>query len=109
MVPARSAGGLEVVEVCTSQGVRWVGAEAAQGDVDASLELPDETGGHDGVPHCPLCRFMGDTVPDLTRGDLRFAPPREHAAPAFDKPAPVNSAARVVLNSPPRAPPLALL
>ncbi|PIF90718.1 hypothetical protein CLU86_1607 [Acidovorax sp. 62] len=120
LVLARVGGGAEMIEVCTTQGVRWVSMQATQGNVDAAPE-PGSAGattsdnvtgdagaiGADGTPHCPLCRFIGDAAPDFTRSDLRFAPPLQYRQRPPDKPQPLSAAARVVLMSPPRGPPLA--
>jgi hypothetical protein len=113
-VLARVGGGAEMIEVCTTQGVRWVSMQAAQGSAGAAASdnVTGDAGdagaiGADGTPHCPLCRFIGDAAPDFTRSDLRFAPPLQYRQRPPDKPQPQSSAARVVLMSPPRGPPLA--
>lgn len=109
LVLARGGSGAAVVEVCTNQGVRWVSLQAAAGDIAINTEVPQGTGisgGADGTPHCPLCRFVGDALPDLTRSDLRFAPPLQYRAPPPDAPRPLSTAERRVLTTPPRAPPV---
>lgn len=108
LVLAGGVGGSEMVEVCTNQGVRWVSVQSTQGDVDTAMEAPSGAGSADGTSHCPLCRFVGEAAPDLTRSDLRFAPPLQCAAPPPDTHPPLSPAARVVLTSPPRAPPSTL-
>ena len=110
LVLAMGAGGVAMVEVCTSQGVRWVSVQqAAPADAKTAQEAPGWAGGVDGSPHCPLCRFMGDAAPDLARSDLRFARPQQHGLPPPDTPPPLSTAARVVLMAPPRAPPIVLI
>lgn len=107
LVLAQGAGGAEMVEVCTSQGVRWVSLQATP-DNEAAAQAPAAATDADGTPHCPLCRFIGDAAPDLTRSDLRFAPPLRYRVPPPATRPPPSPAARVVLMSPPRAPPSAL-
>ncbi|MCZ8096123.1 MAG: DUF2946 family protein [Acidovorax sp.] len=102
-----SQGDVQMVEVCTSQGVRWVGMQ--------STETPAQTGSAgtddgpdmaaDGSAHCPLCRFALDAAPDLLRSDLRFAQPEYRTAHPPEPPAQRSTAARIVLTAPPRAPP----
>ncbi len=102
-----SGSGAAMVEVCTNQGVRWVSLQAAAGNVATDVEAPLwASASADGTPHCPLCRFVGDALPDLTRSDLRFAPPLQHRAPPPDTPRPLSTAEVRVLTAPPRAPPL---
>lgn len=109
LVLLKGPGGSAMVEVCTNQGVRWVSVQATQGDqIDADTtaqETPLLSSGADGTPHCPLCRFVGDVAPDLSRSELRFAPPLRYTVRPTATPPVRSPAARVVLNSPPRAPP----
>ncbi|GAD22064.1 hypothetical protein AVS7_01824 [Acidovorax sp. MR-S7] len=98
--PDRSA----MVEVCTNQGVRWVSLEAAASTDEVQKTAPSDS--PDGTPHCPLCRFVGDAPVDLHRDDLCFAPPRRFQVPPRAAPVPCATAARVILTSAPRAPPL---
>lgn len=108
LVLVRGGNGAEMVEVCTNQGVRWVSVQAAGGEAATDADAPEgasASGGADGTPHCPLCRFVGDALPDLTRSDLRFAPPLQYRAPPPDAPLPLSTAERRVLTAPPRAPP----
>lgn len=109
LVLARSGNGAAMVEVCTNQGVRWVSMQAAEDEAATNANAPEGASasvGADGTPHCPLCRFVGDALPDLTRSDLRFAPPLQHRAPPPDAPRPLSTAERRVLTAPPRAPPV---
>ncbi len=109
-----TAGGAQVVEVCTSQGVRWVSLQPQQGTQadaadDAAGGNGTGSGSADGLPHCPLCRFVGDAAPDLARSDLRFARPLQDRAPPPEAPPPPGGAlAHIALTAPPRAPPAAL-
>lgn len=109
LVLIKGPGGSAMVEVCTNQGVRWVSMQVAQGEQGeadtTAQETPLWSSGTDGTPHCPLCRFVGDATPDLSRSELRFAPPLQYRAPPTAAPPTRSPAARVVLNSPPRAPP----
>ena len=118
LVLAGGGGGAEMVEVCTNQGVRWVSVQATQSGTDPAQATATATGSPgdtaddhsvieaDGTPHCPLCRFVGDAAPDLSRSDLRFAVPLRYRAPPPDAAPPLSPAARAVLTSPPRAPPV---
>jgi hypothetical protein len=114
LVLVKSAGGSKMVEVCTSYGVRWVRVQTthlnADTDTQAYAGQQQETphSAH-AAHHCPLCHFVGDSLPDLTRSDLRFAPPRQYRARPPDQPPPNSSCAQVVLKSAPRGPPSPLL
>lgn len=108
LVLARGGSGAEMVEVCTNQGVRWVSLKAAAGDLATDAAREDGvsvTSNVDGTPHCPLCRFVGDALPDLSRSDLRFAPPLHYRAPPPAVPQLLSTAEHRVLTAPPRAPP----
>lgn len=102
-------GDVQMVEVCTSQGVRWVGMQSTQTPAQASADADDAQGiTVDGSVHCPLCRFAPDAAPDLLRSDLRFAPPEHRTAQPPEPPAQRSAAACIVLTAPPRAPPARL-
>jgi hypothetical protein len=104
-----SQGDVQMVEVCTSQGVRWVGMQNTQTHAQASADADDAQGmTADGSVHCPLCRFALDAAPDLLRSDLRFAPPEHRTAQPPEPPAQRSTAACIVLTAPPRAPPAQL-
>lgn len=93
-----------MVEVCTNQGMRWVSLEAVASTDE--LQKTESSSSLDGTSHCPLCRFVGDEPADLHRDDLRFAPPSLLRALPREAPVPCATASRVILTSPPRAPPL---
>lgn len=106
MLGRGSQGDVQMVEVCTSQGVRWVGMQSTQTLAQASADAdgdPDMVA--DGSVHCPLCRFALDAAPNLLRSDLRFAQPEYRPAQPPEPPAQRSAAACIVLTAPPRAPP----
>ncbi|WP_406626007.1 DUF2946 family protein [Acidovorax sp. SDU_ACID1] len=106
LVMARGGSGAAMVEVCTNQGVRWVSVQASAGDMAITADsIEGVSANADGNPHCPLCRFLGDALPDLARSDLRFEPPLDYRVRPPDTPFFLSTAERVVLTAPPRAPP----
>jgi hypothetical protein len=109
LVLAHGASGAEMVEVCTDQGVRWVSPQSIVSDMATQAKATDDVSASDiadGTPHCPLCRLVSDVPPDLSRSDLRFAPPLHYRAPPPDASPPLSTAQRRLLTAPPRAPPL---
>lgn len=99
------AGGRKasLVEVCTSQGTRWVSidTETAGGDAAAS----EETAKFAASEHCPLCRTLGDLPLDLSRADLRFAPPRWLPQAPPETLLPSRTVEVLLKDAPARAPP----
>lgn len=107
---AREAG--TSVEVCTSQGMRRVLVRDALPDAVDSADAADPTAPADGASalhadHCPLCRVLGEALPDLARADLAFAPPRVAPLPCAEAPPAPGTAQRLTRATPSRAPPAA--
>jgi len=61
--------GTEWIEVCTTQGTKWVAATS-----DATPALPDD-GSAASSKHCPLCLF---------HANLAWLPPADFIGPAVD-------------------------
>jgi hypothetical protein len=80
------------VEICTTQGMRWVvlganfapnatAAAAIDGSVDGSPDKPHEAAHAD---HCPLCRLHTDSPPlPVSDTTLALAEVASQAAPAL--------------------------
>lgn len=89
------------MEVCTPLGLQQAQPVSAAGEPEADGQTTAA-----GQAHCPLCRVVSDAPPDLSRADLRFAapPPPPPLPPQALRPR--DTVLRVVLSTPPRAPPL---